>query len=148
MASTHRIAADETFSSIAKAYYGDARLYYVIQKANPNVNPSRLRPGTMINLPARAAASDDTAAPSSALKNAGVASRSSSKGSAVTDSTREYVVKPSDSWYRISMKLYGRGDKADTLYEVNKDVIGSDPGKLKVGMILKLPVVPTQTAAR
>ena len=37
------------------------------------------------------------------------------------------------------MKLYGNIRMVDKLYELNKNAIGADPAKLKLGMILKLP---------
>jgi len=71
---------------------------------------------------------------------------------AVALSAKEYAVQADDSLYKISMKLYGKGDKVDAIYELNKEKIGSDPARLKVGMVLKLPEAPsavhTASAAR
>ncbi|HEX4794794.1 MAG TPA: LysM peptidoglycan-binding domain-containing protein, partial [Humisphaera sp.] len=63
-------------------------------------------------------------------------------------SDKDYTVQSNDSLYKISMKLFGRGDKANAIYDLNKQVIGSDPAKLKVGMVLKVPqAAPVTTAS-
>jgi hypothetical protein len=45
------------------------------------------------------------------------------------------------------VRLYGRADKLDAIYELNKDQIGPNRSYLKAGMILKLPEPPTSTTA-
>ena len=51
---THKIAANETFSTIAATFYGSANYYPHIQRANPKVDPTHLKIGMVINLPDRA----------------------------------------------------------------------------------------------
>jgi len=143
---THRVAEGETFISIARSVYGDIRYVDSIQKANPGIDARRLRPGMVIHLPEKnATTSNDSAATASARK-------SNSAKPAVSLSAKEYAVQADDSLYKISMKLYGKGDKVDAIYELNKEKIGSDPARLKVGMVLKLPEAPsavrTASAAR
>jgi len=65
----------------------------------------------------------------------------------VADNSKEYVVRSGDNLYKISMRLYGRGDKADSIYQLNKEQMGNDAGRLKVGMVLKLPQAPTSSAS-
>jgi len=51
---------------------------------------------------------------------------------------RQWIVSPAEATA-----------KAKSIYEANKDTIGADPGKLKLGTVLKLPEPPTvQQAAR
>lgn len=133
---THVIAAGDTLSTIAKSTYGSTKYYLLIEKANPNIVPERLRLGTTINLP-------DLPASDRAERHA---SHGSAASATVADSSTQYAVKPNDSLYRISMRLYGSANKVDALYEVNKDVIGPDRGRLKLGMILKLPTPPTSAS--
>jgi nucleoid-associated protein YgaU len=45
------------------------------------------------------------------------------------------------------MKLYGKSGYVERIYEKNKALIGSDPKKLKLGMILELPEKTTVAAA-
>lgn len=144
-ARTHKIARGETFASISKAVYGDARYYDQIAQANPKVNPNRLRPGTVINLPD--AAEVKSSSKSVAKPAAGTTSDASKKPAApAVDAQKEYRVVAGDSLYKISMHLYGSGEEADHLYEMNKDKIGPDRGKLKLGAILKIPSPPTAVA--
>jgi nucleoid-associated protein YgaU len=134
----HKVRSGETYSSIAKLIYGDARFYLAIEKANPNVDPSRLKPGMTINLPdietvkgaAHPASDKQKAEPSS-----------SSTGKEI-DSATEYRVQSGDSLHRIAMKRYGSSTMADKIYELNKPTIGDDSAKLKIGMVLKMPPNP------
>ena len=141
-ASTHRVAAGETFSSIAQAYYGDSKYAGKIAKANPNVDARRLRPGMTIHLPGKGDAVETASTDSGATTHA-----KHGLVKVVADSTKEYVVRSGDNLYKISMRLYGRGDKADSIYQLNKEQMGSDAGRLKVGMVLKLPQPPTSSAS-
>lgn len=51
----------------------------------------------------------------------------------------KYTVKSGDCLFNIAKKVYGSGNKWRTIYEANKKVIGSNPNKLKIGMVLKIP---------
>jgi LysM repeat protein len=80
------------------------------------------------------------------------ASASASASSAVAaadsvDPKTAYEVQSGDSLYRISIKLYGKADHVDKLYQDNKDAIGSDPRRLKLHMLLKLSDPPTGNLA-
>ena len=48
-----------------------------------------------------------------------------------------------DSLHKISMKLYGKIDMVQKIYDLNKSAIGDNPAKLKLGQVLKLPQPPT-----
>jgi len=148
---THVVQKDETFSTIAKAVYGKKSYYLQIQKANPTVNPNKLKPGTTIVLPDIAdAASSSKAAAEGAKSGAPVGEKSAAKSSepAVNPSS-EYRVQSGDSLYKISVKLYGNGSHAEELYDNNVKTIGDDPAKLKVGTVLKLHDAPrVKQAAR
>ena len=136
---THTIAQGETLSSIARSVYGSKKFYTQIEKANPGVNPNRLRPGTVLNLPDIAAGERHAAATSSR----GSSSATASSTPAATDSNSQYVIKSGDSLYRISMKLYGTPSKMDAIYDLNKDHIGPERQRLRLGAVLKLPMPPT-----
>ncbi len=147
---SHTVQRGETFSSISKAAYGDARYYRQIAAANPTVNPNRLRPGTTIMLPD--ISSVQKSSPSSAAHNesrSGAAEGASSSSSTTpVDARSQYRVVKGDSLYKISVRLYGSPEEFDHIYALNKTAIGSDPGKLKLGMVLTLPAPPTATASR
>jgi nucleoid-associated protein YgaU len=133
---THIVQPGETLTAISEATFGTSRKWKLIAEANPNINPYRLAPGTKLVIPAASTAA-------AATIDASSAELASSK----IDSTTQYEVQPSDSLYRISMKLYGKPDHVDKLYQDNKDVIGADPRRLKLHEVLKLTDPPT-TAAR
>ncbi|MEH1870571.1 LysM peptidoglycan-binding domain-containing protein [Nostoc sp.] len=52
-ACTHRVGDGDTFSELARAYYGDGsdRLAKKIQDANPGVSPTSLQLGQTLNIP-------------------------------------------------------------------------------------------------
>jgi nucleoid-associated protein YgaU len=142
----HTIQRGETFSSISLAVYGDPRYWKEIKKANPNVDDTRLKPGTVIKLPEAAAvkAAHSPAANAPANAIGGTAAKAdAAKADAAIDPTREYRVQPSDSLHKIALKLYGKAAKADAIYELNRERIGGDSSRIKVGMVLKLPEAPT-----
>lgn len=140
-ATKHTVAAGETFSSIALATYGHSRYYPHIMRANPDVDPARLKPGTVINLPP----SSEVKATADSTQTA--SNTSASTGAASVDATTEYRVAAGDSLERISIKLYGNRGKVNDLFELNKEAMGNDPARLKIGQVLKLPSTPTVTVA-
>jgi nucleoid-associated protein YgaU len=142
-ARTHKVAANETFSSIAQQVYGDSKHYLAIMDANPDVNPKKLKPGTVIKLPEIKA---EKSAPA----------RSSDGDRAVTaggrqkreiDPAKEYEVKPNDNLHNIAKRIYHNSAMMNDIYDLNKATIGDDPANLKVGMVLKLPAKPTTEPA-
>jgi nucleoid-associated protein YgaU len=132
---THKVQKGETLSSIAAAVYGNRNLYTRIQQANPQLDAHKLRPGMIINLPDISTATTPESTASHATPT-------------LTESSTTYRVQPGDSLHRIAQKLYGRPEMAQKIYDLNKDSIGSDPGKLKLNMVLKLPETPTAPVVR
>jgi len=139
----HTVQQGENLSMIAAVAYGDARKYKEILKANPGLDERKIRPGTVIKLPD--ASTFATPAPTGPAQQA----KTDAKADTKIDPKSQYKVEPDDNLSRISAKLYGSTAKAKSIYEANKDTIGADPGKLKLGTVLKLPEPPTvQQAAR
>ena len=134
---THVVKVGETFSSIAAATYGNSKYYIAIQTANPSVDATRLKPGMTISLPAIDQIKSATPA-------AGVAAATAEQK---IDPRTQYKVQENDSLYRISLKLYGKADRVEKLYEANKSQIGDDMARVKAGMVLTLPEPPTQSTA-
>lgn len=130
---THVVKIGETYSSISAAAYGSSKYYAHIEHANPGIDPVRLKPGMTITLPA---IESKPAAASSAV----------ARQQQTIDPLTQYKVQPNDSLYTISLRLYGKADRVQKIYELNKNVIGDDMSRVKVGMVLKLPEAPTQTA--
>jgi nucleoid-associated protein YgaU len=145
----YTIQTNDTYSTIAASLYGSANYYPHIQRANPNLDPRRLRPGMVINVPDRSqvippagsSQTDDPAAPSAS-------SGRRTDESTPIDPARQYKVQPGDSLYQISVKLYGTGRHVDAIYQKNAQVIGPDKSRLKLETVLELPQSPTVAQAR
>ncbi len=136
-AGKYKIQSGDTFSRIAAKLYNDRNLYQVIEKANPGVNPSKLKIGQEINVPAAPPASSSTASARDALTPPAPAI------TGALDASRQYRIQPGDTLHKISQKLYGKTKFWAALYDANKSAIGPDAGKLRVGTILALPHVPS-----
>ena len=142
----------ETMISIARSHYGNSRHYLQIIKANPGVEPETMKPGTRIVLPElsttqaepRAARGNGTGG-SSAIE---AATAGANAGLRPVDPKVEYRIQSGDSLARISQRLYGTELRVDDLYNANRDAIGPNRERLKVGMVLRLPEAPASTASR
>jgi len=146
---TYKVQKGDTLSSIAKAEYGSANFYPHILRANPGLDPQRLRPGMTINLPDRQQVlPHGSTQASEGPASLGANNPSTGSGQAAVDASRQYRVQAGDSLYKISVKLYGNGGHVDKIYEKNKQLIGADPARLKTGMVLELPEAPTVAQAR
>lgn len=133
---THVVRSGETFSSIAQAVYGSAAYYPHLIRANPHANPNNLKLGTVISIPKV----EDVKA------TGGPASAERPKRADLTvvddvkiDPAKQYRVQSGDSLYKISQKVYGKPTYVEAIYEKNRQLIGANPTKLKLGMILELP---------
>ncbi len=128
---SYTIQRGDTFVSVAEAKYGNAKYYLQIEAANPNVNTMLLQPGQQIVLPElpdeTRSASIRTGPYSRELDNRPVNTRT------------EYRVDTGDSLYRISMRVYGTPRMVEAIYDANRAAIGSNPERLRFGMILKMP---------
>jgi nucleoid-associated protein YgaU len=147
---THRIQSGETFSSISKAFYGDSRYFSEIAKANPTVNPNKLKLGTTINLPDKAlfkTEKKEATAGTSTPAGPSATPHPTTPTATAVDARTEYRVQSTDSLYKISLKLYGTPNKVDAIYQLNKQLIGVDPARLKLNMVLKLPEAPNSNAS-
>lgn len=134
-AQTYTVKSGDNFWTIAQAVYGDGRHYTRIEQANPGVNSNRLRVGQELRLPALSESA--TAAPTTVSRSAG----SSALGA------RQYRVQQNDSLHRIAQKLYGDGSRWEEIYNLNRQAIGADPGKLKLDMVLQLPEEPSAVSS-
>jgi 5'-nucleotidase / UDP-sugar diphosphatase len=52
---------------------------------------------------------------------------------------QEYEVQSGDTLLSIAEQFYGDATRWRPIYDANKDTIGADPDKLKLGMKLKIP---------
>ena len=129
--SSHVVRSGETFSSIAHAVYGSAAYYPHLIRANPHANPNNLKLGTTITIPRL----EDVKATGGERAKAALTVTDEVK----IDPAKQYRVGSGDSLYKISQKVYGRPTYVEAIYEKNRQLIGPNPTKLKLGMILELP---------
>ena len=135
-AQSHLVENGDTLTSIAAQYYGDGRKFKLIVDANPGLNPNRLRLGAKLVIPAEAARqaviNDAPAVDPMTLPT--------------FDANKQYRVQVGDSLHKIAFNLYGTSSAWTKIYEANKQLIGPDPAKVKVGSVLVLPEPPTKRA--
>lgn len=127
---SHTVEVGDTFSSISASYYGDAKYFKLLVDANPQIDPSKLKPGMVIKVPElvkKEPKSDTTDVPAEQK----------------IDTTKQYIVKSGDSLSKIASTLYGDQNMWSKIYDLNKSMIGDSPAKLKLGMVLNLPSPPT-----
>ncbi len=123
----YTIKSGDTLSTIAGDFYKDTRKWSVIAKANPGIDPSKLKVGQVINVPTDGAvARQATTVP----ERASASSRPSGN---------THTVATGETLSAIAERYLGSKGAWKRLYEANKDAIGSDPAKLKVGTKLVIP---------
>ena len=120
----YTINPGDTLSDISLAWFGTSLRWQDILDANPGLNPKRMRVGHRITLPAKL----QPASPGRRVASA------PPKG----DLPGIYTVRSGDSLTTIAQYKLGSMRQWRLLWEMNRDVIGSDPDNLKVGMHLKL----------
>ncbi|HEY9733111.1 MAG TPA: LysM peptidoglycan-binding domain-containing protein [Drouetiella sp.] len=123
---SYTIRAGDCLWNIAKDQLGAPTRWSEIYKMNADVlgsNPSMIHPGTTINLPG----------------NGGeIAASGAEHGT--------YIVKAGDNLWDISKHVNGDGSKWGEIYNLNKDVIGSNPGLILPGQHLQLPGTGAESA--
>jgi nucleoid-associated protein YgaU len=151
---TYTVKSGDTPSSIAQAEYGNRQLYTKILAANPKLNARHMRVGQKIILPDLSAASTGTQKETNTNTAAGsvadtgtTSTESASPSVSAVAAGPHYTVASGDSLQRISTKLYGSSSQWEKIYDLNKSKIGSNPARLRVGMVLELPKAPRATAA-
>jgi nucleoid-associated protein YgaU len=132
---THIVQRGESLAKISEIAYGTQAYWPHILRANPGIVAENIRPGLVLSIPdeseVKVLAADATVARTNTLEQP-------------LDPKTQYKVVSGDTLERISIKLYGKGERWDDIYEVNKEKIGSNPHALRVNMILTLPDAPTQ----
>lgn len=116
-ASTYTIQPGDNLWNIAKAHMGDGMKWQDLFDMNQDVigsNPDLIYPGTTINMPG----------------NVGEIAQSGN----VT-----YTVQPGDNLWNISKAHMGEGQQWGDIYNMNQDVIGSNPSLIHPGQQLSLP---------
>jgi nucleoid-associated protein YgaU len=123
---SYTIRAGDCLWNIAKDQLGAPTRWSEIYKMNSDLlgsNPSMIHPGTTINLPG----------------NGGeIAASGAEHGT--------YIVKAGDNLWDISKHVNGDGSKWGEIYNLNKDIIGSNPSLILPGQHLQLPGTGAESA--
>ncbi len=133
---THTVGRGDSFAVLAERYYGSQRYTKFLMDANPeHPDPRKLREGMVLRVPPL---SDE-------LKKTGVRAAHPSERAAVPDQ-RTYVVRPGDTFYSIAARKLGNAARWQELFELNKELVGGNAKRLRVGQVLTLPPQTPATA--
>jgi nucleoid-associated protein YgaU len=121
----HVVQKNETFDAIAKKYFGPKATGAIIARANPFVDPLRLKPGRTIRVPKD---------PKN-IQGIPVAPSPTPKQST---KRQTYTVVAGDSLSRIASKVYGDSTKAALIFDANRDQL-ADVDSLSIGQVLVIP---------
>jgi nucleoid-associated protein YgaU len=131
----HTVRSKETMQTIARQYFGSAEKWSVIARANPFVDPQKLREGMVIRIPKDP--DNIQGVVEGRETEPGVIETHTPSDSAFI----EYVVRPGDSLSKISLNIYGSTRYARLIYEANRDVLKS-MDDISIGQLLRLPPQP------
>jgi hypothetical protein len=126
VATFYTVTASDTggFYDIAKKHYGSTRYVYLVQQANPGVDPAHLRVGQRLTMPP--VPSGEATAPGPAAVG------------------EIYIVQKDDRLWDIAKAKYGRGEDWALIRRANP---GIDPDHLSAGQRLIIPPKSASTAA-
>lgn len=129
---TYTIKANDTFASIAQALYHDQSRWVDIAKANPLVDPTKLKIGQEIRLPGSGAAG-----------SRGVRGPDAAEAAAGADGARvPYVIRPNDTLSTIAQQFYGDPGKWRIIFDANRETLGNDPDRIRAGQTITIPPAP------
>ena len=135
----HIVGPDELMQTIAKQYFGSIDDWTIIAKANPKIDPRKLKPGMVLRIP-----KDKTNIQGKLVGEdvePGVITPHTNDGSKVI----EYIVQSGDSLSRISLRIYGSSRYAQFIFESNRDTMRSIDS-ISIGQLLRLPPLPEENA--
>lgn len=137
--SNYEVRASDSLRSIALEQYGDAQYWPMILRANPEVNPLKLKVGDKLYLPPL---DDIQSGVSPTTPRKTVAERSTQ---APAPATSVYLTKEGDTLPYIAKQLYGDSRRWREIYDLNRDQLET-PSSIRRGMRLKLPEAPAKAA--
>lgn len=128
---THIVQANESMWTIARKTLGAGHKWELIAKANPQINPDRIKPGDKLIIPKLAAERGPVAekTPTDPL------------GLGFDDKAKTVTVQDGESLWKIAEREYGNGLKWRFIYTANRDKLKS-PDAVRAGMRLVVPPLP------
>jgi nucleoid-associated protein YgaU len=123
----YTVVPGDTFERIARKQLGSSAKAGLIARANPFVDPSRLKPGRTLRIPR-----DPENISGKTIEIA---------GRPPADPANTYTVESGDTLSGISQRLYGESKYADLIFQANRDKLASK-NDLKIGQSLIIPPKP------
>jgi nucleoid-associated protein YgaU len=133
----HIVQPGDSFSSIARKYYGSERYTTFLIQSNPQIaNPNLLSIGNQIMIPPRP--SDDDG-PVASLRTMGPGESGSAATNSASKAGRTYRVRDGDSFYGIARDVLGDAMRWKEIFELNRQAVQGDPTRLRAGQTIVLP---------
>lgn len=153
----HRIRAGDTYTKLAKLYYGTADKAALIQAANPGVAPEKLKLGMEITVPAAvttpgsgtrqnpdpALETDPSGRPAWIRAVQGEEPSTPPAGATAPAGGRSVTVKRNDSLRGIAKRVYGDEKHWKLIFDANRSSLPTERS-LRPGMVLVLPELPAR----
>jgi nucleoid-associated protein YgaU len=131
----YTVREGDTIVRIAKRLYGKDEHWQSIAKANPRVDPQKLRAGQTLKVPVDPANIQGVLVNPPPHAAPPTASPEPPRGAAI-----EYVVRPGDTLGEIARSFYGKSSLWQAIVDANRDQISS-PEQIRPGMKLRIPPV-------
>jgi nucleoid-associated protein YgaU len=126
----HTLLKGETIWSLAEVYFGDRNLGMVIARANPQVDPQKLRPGNTLLIPKDPGNIQGTPI--------------GEKPVPPIPEIVEYVVHSGDTLTAIALQFYGKVSLWTRIRDANPNQINQDGTNIRPGMKLLIPPPPSE----
>lgn len=120
---TYTVRSGDTMSSIARDWFGEPNKWDLIAKANPLVDPNRLRVGQELRLPPKNTEREEIVGDANA-------------GNAI------YTVRSGDNLSKIARAYYNDSSLWRLIFDANRETLRNDPDNIRVGMRLRIPPAP------
>lgn len=131
----HVVQPNERMQTIAAKYFSSGQDWPIIARANPFVDPQKLKVGMVLRIP-----KDPENLQGKVIgrdtKPGVIESHTDTQAKII-----EYVVRPGDSLSVISQRIYGSSRHARFIFDSNRDKLKS-MDDISVGQLLKLPPLP------
>ncbi len=134
---TYAVKSGDNLSTIARQYYGSASRWTIIARANPTVDPNRLKIGQKLTIP-DAGSMSSMGALATGHENAATATDAPADG-------QTYKVQSGDTLWTIAQHFYHDGSKWPAIAKANRRVLGPNMNHLRSGITLVIPSAPAHS---
>lgn len=130
---TYTVQRGDTFEAIARRELGASSRWVALAKANPTVDPLKLRVGDVLRLPVDEPEPVVVSIDAGAADDAPGDARLPPPPDPVT-----YVVRSGDSLSTIAARFYADSSRWRAIFNANRDQL-RDPHAVRIGMELRIP---------